>query len=318
MKILITGSEGLVGRAVRKELSALGIDVVGCDLRAEAAGEQFDFRNTEKLQNALENCDGVLHLAAVSRVVWGEMYPELCQDINVGGMRILTETIAQSPRKVWVIYASSREIYGTPPSLPCVPETPPNPENIYARTKYTGEQMMHNLRSLGVSTAIVRFSNVFGWTHDYHDRVIPAFAKAAASGGVLTVRGGDGIYDFTPLSDTVDAVVRTVQAVSSGVCDMPPIDIVTGRGTSLLDIARMACTYGSGEIVLEERQPFYPARFQGDPRPAKALLGWEPKETLENAVKKYVEDFKTTKHTRANGLWISALGEPEYFRAENE
>lgn len=305
----MTGSEGLIGRAVRKALPALGIDVLGCDFRADDPAEKFDFRNTEKLRGALKNCDGVLHLGALSRVVWGEMYPDLCRDINVEGMRIMTKAIAESPRKIWMIYASSREIYGTPPTLPCVPETPPNPENLYARTKYMGEKMMLDLRAGGVCTAIVRFSNVFGWTGDYHDRVVPAFAKAAANGGVLKVRGGDGTYDFTPLSDTVNAVVRTVQAISSGVCNMPPIDVVTGRATSLLELARMAQAHGGGEIIIEERQSFYPAYYQGDPRPAKAILGWESVEPLEHAIKTFVNDFKNqgkTGHVSGSSLWVTA------------
>lgn len=309
VKILITGAEGLIGRVARVALEGAGYAVRGCDLRAARAEEKFDFRNKRRLRAALADCDGVLHLAAVSRVVWGEMYPGLCSSINVGGVRSLIETIAAMPHPVWLVFASSREIYGTPPRLPCRPDTPPNPENLYARTKLAGETMVQDFRHRGGCAAVVRFSNVFGSVADYHDRVAPAFAKAAAHGGVLRVRGGDSTLDFTPLADAVDAVVRMVRVVDSGVCDMPPVDIVTGRSLSLMKLARLALAHGGGDIVVEERQPFYPAHFQGDPGAAQKHLGWSARQPVADAVSQLVEYFKRLRDNDANTQnhsWISA------------
>ena len=215
-----------------------------------------------------------------------------------------------APRKMWFIHASSREIYGTPPALPCRAGTPPCPENLYARTKLAGERIIDELRDRGVCTLVVRFSNVFGDVRDYHDRVVPAFAKAAAYGGTLHLRGGRGVFDFTPLCDAMDAAVLAVDAVAGGLCRAPAIDIVTGRATSLMDLARMALNNGNGDIVMEERCPFYPARFQGDPTSAMAYLGWKPKASLEEEVGGMVREFKNRRDLRdesaENYSWISA------------
>ena len=309
-KILITGAEGLIGRAARVALEGEGYAVGGCDLRAARAAEQFDFRDARRLRAALAGCDGVLHLAAVSRVVWGEMYPGLCSSINVGGVRSLIKTIAAMPHPMWLVFASSREIYGTPPRLPCRPDTPPNPENLYARTKLAGEAMVRDFRDKGGCAAVLRFSNVFGSVADYHDRVAPAFAGAAARGGVLRVRGGDSTFDFTPLADAVDAVVRMVRAVDRGACGMPPVDIVTGRSISLMNLAQTALAHGGGDIVVEERQPFYPAHFQGDPGAAQKHLGWVARRPVADAVGQLVEDFKRLGErgdaNTQNHSWLSA------------
>lgn len=310
-KIFITGAEGLIGNAARRALEAHGFSVCGCDLRSPVSSEKFDFRDTEKLRNALADCDGVLHLAAVSRVLWGEMRPDLCRNINVDGARVLMKTIAGMPQKMWLVYASSREIYGTPAKLPCPPNSSPNPENVYAKTKLAGEEMARDLSSCGVCTAIIRFSNVFGAVEDYHDRVVPAFAKAAACGGMLRLRGAGGIFDFTPLEDAADAVVCVVQAMSGGVCDLPPVDIVTGRATSLMELAQMALASGAGDISIEAPSPFYPSRFQGDPRPAKQYLGWSPKKNMEESVARLVGGFRRLNeenyaHTE-NYSWVSSL-----------
>ncbi|MGI9311579.1 MAG: NAD-dependent epimerase/dehydratase family protein, partial [bacterium] len=125
--IFLTGARGLIGQATRRRLQARGFDVVGCDLRADCEAERYDFRDAARMRERLAECDGVIHLGALSRVLWGERYPTLCRSINVDGAASILSATAQSPRKPWLIFASSREIYGTPPRLPCAPDTPPNP-----------------------------------------------------------------------------------------------------------------------------------------------------------------------------------------------
>ena len=308
--VFITGAAGLIGRAVRQELQARGFVVGGCDLRSTIPSERFDFRNDRKIRDALVNYDGVLHLGALSRVVWGETYPDLCQNINIDGTRGLMKAVGELSRRMWFVFASSREVYGTPARLPCTSSTPLNPENVYAKSKLAGEHMVEDLRRHGIRVAVVRFSNVFGDTEDYHDRVVPAFAKAAASGGVLYVRGGGSIFDFTPLADAVRAAVAVVEAVHAGVSDLPTMDIVTGRATSLLELAQMALAHGTGDIVMEDRLSFYPSRFQGDPSPAEKHLGWIPCESMEESVGRLVEGFKQAKEqahaNTQNYSWLSA------------
>ena len=124
--------EGLIGQGVRDALESLDHTVLGCDLRSLCETKKFDLRNADKLRSALAECDGVLHLGALSRVIWGEMHPALCHSINVGGVITLTKVISEMPRKIWLIFASSREIYGTPSKLPCTSDMSPHPENLYA------------------------------------------------------------------------------------------------------------------------------------------------------------------------------------------
>jgi len=295
MKIFITGVCGLLGSAARSVLEDAGVDVCGCDLRSDIAAEKFDFRDIEKTRAALKGCDGVLHLAAVSRVVWGETHPELCRAVNVRGAKLFMREVTQTVPGAWFVFASSREIYGAPPKLPCTADTPPSPENLYARTKLAGEKMVRKLRDSGMRTAVLRFSNVFGSVDDHADRVVPAFAAAAAQNRTLTVYGGDSLLDFTPLADAADAILRAVNVMNNSNGSLPPIDVVTGRATSLLNMAKMAVQFGNGVITCEPPRAFYPARFQGDPLPAKDMLGWEPRVNLESAVRDLVEQYKLSK-----------------------
>lgn len=309
-KIFLTGARGLIGQALRDRLQARGFFVIGCDLRAISETEKYDFRNVDSVRKNIDKCDGVIHLGALSRVIWGEQYPALCRSINIDGTRTILSAAAKSPQKPWVIFSSSREIYGTPPTLPCTPDTSPNPENTYAKSKLTGETMALELRRCGNRVAVLRFSNVFGTITDYHDRVVPAFAKAAASNGMLDVRGADNVFDFTALDDVVAAVLKTVDALIAGVGDLPPIDIVSGRATSLRDLAGMAIKKGGGKMIISPPQRFYPSHFQGDPSAAEKYLGWSPHRVLEEAIAQLVDDFHRigdkNAHTKSYS-WVSTL-----------
>src|SRR5262245_43535210 len=85
--ILITGSEGLVGSALRRRLAMRGDSVVGLDLRAPSNGGRGDVRDASDVHGAMAMCRGVVHLAAVSRVILGERDPALCKATNIGGTR---------------------------------------------------------------------------------------------------------------------------------------------------------------------------------------------------------------------------------------
>jgi nucleoside-diphosphate-sugar epimerase len=68
-------------------------------------------------------------------------------------------------------------------------DAPLSPRNVYARSKVAVEQLTEEARERGMIAAVVRFSNVFGDTEDHADRVVPAFARAAAAGGTVRVDG---------------------------------------------------------------------------------------------------------------------------------
>lgn len=296
-RILMTGSAGLIGRTLRAMLEADGHVVAGCDLRAPDPNERFDLSDSNAIRNAIKKCDGVIHLGGVSRVIDGEQNPRLCESVNIDGTHGIAEAIVASPRRPWLVFASSREVYGQPSRLPCGMKTPLNPMNTYARSKLAAEKIVFNLRKKGAKVAVLRFSNVFGSVNDYPDRVIPAFTRAAATGGVLRLEGESNLFDFTVLKDTATAVKMTVDALEFGAADLPPLDIVTGRATSLRELAEMALAAGSGRIVVASPRSFDVAKFQGDPNPAADHLGWRACGRLEEKIAELVGAFRSKELT---------------------
>src|SRR5207247_385235 len=81
-RVVVTGSSGLIGRAVLPGLAAAGARPVRFDIRDGDAAGRADLRDAGALRRALAEADGVVHLAAVSRVVSGEREPDVCWAVN--------------------------------------------------------------------------------------------------------------------------------------------------------------------------------------------------------------------------------------------
>ncbi|HEY3147155.1 MAG TPA: NAD(P)-dependent oxidoreductase, partial [Dongiaceae bacterium] len=233
LRILVTGSEGLIGRALRRLLSEQGIATGGLDPRSERDEERGDVCSKDDVTRALRGVAGIVHLGAVSRVIDAERDPHLCRRVNEEGTRtVLAAALAAAPRP-WIIYGSSREVYGQQDRMPVREDAPLRPKNVYARGKVAAEGLVIQAREAGLATAILRFSNVYGDVHDHADRVIPAFARTAAIGGVLRVDGAACTFDFTHVADVADGIQRVVQRLMAGERALPPIHLASGRETSL-------------------------------------------------------------------------------------
>ena len=292
-RILITGSEGLVGTALRAGLEARGVDVVGLDLLG-FYGETGDVREAESVRRAVAGCHGVVHLAAVSRVIWGERDPEGCWATNVGGLRNVVEAAVSQARKPWLIFASSREVYGQPQSLPATEDTLLRPVNIYGRSKVEGERIAMEARDRGLSTAVVRLSNVYGATHDHIDRVVPAFARAAVLGTRLRVDGADHTFDFTHIDDTVRGITALIDLLSGTEPAPPPVHLLTGRPTTLGELAAMAVNLAGARASIAHAAPrsFDVSHFHGNPKRAEELLGWIPRVGLREGLRRLIHDYR--------------------------
>jgi nucleoside-diphosphate-sugar epimerase len=291
--ILITGSSGLIGTAVRASLELSGVSVTGVDI--QATGQEFgDVRNPLTIQHAFEGCTGIIHLAAISRVVWGEKDPDNCWATNVDGLANVLGLAKSQKVKPWVIFASSREVYGQPDILPATECSPLNPVNTYGRAKVEGERLINEARTQGLRTAIVRLSNVYGSTADHHDRVVPAFARAAVLGNSLRVDGSEHTFDFTHLDDTVSGIVALATYLDGGNDGLPPIHFLTGQPTTLGQLAAIAreVSKSVSRIVPAPPRNFDVSQFHGSPQRAKELLGWEPQITIREGISRLIADFR--------------------------
>lgn len=289
-KILVTGNLGLVGRHLTPLLENKGYVVQGFDI-ANNTGNICDY---DQLEKEMADCSGVIHLAAISRVIWGEQNPELCWNTNALASEELLKIALSRPEKPWVLVASSREVYGESAVLPVLDSAPVNPVNIYGQAKAYMEKKALEARNYGLNTAVIRLANVYGCTMDHRDRVLPAFCFNAVQNSDLRVDGREHLFDFTHVSDTVKGLCLVVEQLENNEINLPPIHLLPGIGTTLGEAAEMAVKIaGSNSRIIDAPSRSYDvSRFIGDPTQAKELLGWQASIAPEQGIQLLVKAFQ--------------------------
>ena len=314
--ILITGGAGFIGSNLVEVLHDIGkYRIFVMDIKKNPVNIQHliddrdviyinqDILDTQEIYNIVNNneFDGIVHLAAVSRVVWCEENPDLCVSTNVGGISSILEAMSKKDRKPWFIFGSSREVYGEQEVLPVKETATKVPINLYGRTKLEGEKFVcyysgkHHINSI-----IMRFSNVYGNEKDILDRVIPRFVLKAIRRETLEIHGGNQVFDFTYIGDTVKAILNGIRYLESlqevGFCE--DVHILTGIPTRIIDLPNIISKYvGYGlDVKFTKPRDYDVDKFYGDPMKAKRFLSFEAKINIEEGlaltVKKFREVFK--------------------------
>lgn len=293
-KILITGAAGLIGSILSENLKHQGYDVIDCDIRFH--DNPLDFASKDII-SLLEECKGIIHLSGIARVIHGEKYPELCKEINVNSTMQLLEVYKNLKNKPWLIYGSSREVYGQQKKLPVHENANFKPVNIYAECKITIENLISDLRKNNYNTLILRFSNVYGGMLDHYNRVVPAFCLGALKNNPIKVEGGECIFDFTYVQDVVDGICLAIREMQNNALSEDLAIHFTGRrGCSLKELVDIILdlTNSNSKIEYFLARNFDVGKFYGDYSLASKLLKWEPKHSLEEGLNKFIYDIKNS------------------------
>ena len=293
MRLVITGSHGLVGTALERTCLLQGHQVIPIDFVRPERRSVENICDREYLKTALAECDGIVHLAAISRVAWGEIQPDLCHEINVEGTRAIVDTIASCASPPWLLFASSREVYGNPSQSIVSEDDAILPVNHYGRSKAEGERLVVESRDAGTRNAIVRLSNVYGGRRDHPDRAVPSLLSRALNGSDLTITGSENYFDFVHVEDTVLGLLAIVEQLRAGESALPPIQLTTGIRTTLGELAELAVetTNSTSRIVKAAPRPFDVSGFCGTNAQAARLLGWQPQIGLRQGMAAVAADL---------------------------
>jgi dTDP-glucose 4,6-dehydratase/UDP-glucose 4-epimerase len=236
----------------------------------------------------IENVDGVIHLAAVSRAATAESDPDVAHAVNVDGTRNVLEALRSTGSPAWFVFASSREVYGEPERLPVSESHPMAPKGTYGGTKAEAEGVVRSYCRSGARRGLIlRLTNLFGGVFDYPDRVVPAFLSAARRGEPLEVRGPGILLDLLHMADAVAAFAGATLHLSEGPSNFDVVNIASGRGVTLGDLARKIAmmTGSSSSIRSVAPAPWASSGYVGDVTKAAQLLSWRPRISLEDGLR---------------------------------
>jgi len=161
MIYLVTGSAGLVGTQVIKDLLKLNHSVYSCynDTKPQSGiPTKLDLTNQDDIKQVLNKTqpDRIIHLAAMTNVDLCETEQEMAMKINATATEILASEAAKLG--AFFVYVSTDYVFDGKNGMKKESDTP-NPLGFYGKSKLAGELTLNNLSS---SYAITRTSTPFG------------------------------------------------------------------------------------------------------------------------------------------------------------
>lgn len=256
-----------------------------------------DIRNKEDLSKTFsENkIDCIIHLAAMAGVRPSIENPILYQEVNcVGTQNILEEM------KKWdiknLVMASSSSVYGN------CKEVPFNETMIvdyaispYAATKKANEVMTHVYHQLNnMNVIMLRFFTVFG-PRQRPDLAINKFTRLMLNNEHIPMFGdGTTSRDYTYIDDIVDGIKRSIAYVENNENVYEIVNLGNSSPISLKEMINIIAKVLNKEPIIDQMpmQPGDVDRTYADITKAKQMIGYNPKTSFEDGIKKFVEWYK--------------------------
>ncbi|MCS7142390.1 MAG: NAD(P)-dependent oxidoreductase [Aigarchaeota archaeon] len=307
MNIIISGGGGVLGHHISDELSLRGHRVVAFGKNLEARNNALISRvranvnDLSSLSTLPSDCDVMIHAAGVSRVGLCESDPQSCVMTNVVGTLNVAEWCLKSPKRPWLVFLSSREVYGNPQRIPVSESEPLRPISIYGASKAMAETLIKSLGSRGLRYIILRLTNIYGSLRDHPGRAIPSFIGSALRNEPIVIYGGDQVLDFCHLVDFLKAVTKLVEKIStepeSVACET--FNVCSGNGHKLIDVARTVIRLAdsTSTITIKEPNPYDTRSFIGDYSKLRNATGYVPEIDLYSGLKMYVNEMKARTKT---------------------
>ncbi|MDD4353558.1 MAG: GDP-mannose 4,6-dehydratase [Candidatus Nanoarchaeia archaeon] len=306
--ILVTGAAGFIGFHTSKALLERGDKVIGIDnindyynvqlkedrLKILKENPNFKFYKldfSEGLNEVIEQIDAICHLGAQAGVRYSITNPLIYEKYNTLGTLKVFEFAREKNIKS-VIFASSSSVYGNCTNPPFKEDyNISTPISLYAATKISNELFAYTYHKLfGINMTGLRFFTVYG-PYGRPDMALFNFTKKILNNEVIDVyNNGEMKRDFTYVDDIVDGILLSIDKNHS----FEIFNLARGESVNLMDFIKAL------EKALDKKAKinFMPLQSgdvlltSGDISKAKSLLGYEPKVSIEQGVKEFVDWYK--------------------------
>ncbi len=231
----------------------------------------------------------IIHLAAVAHAERSNKDPSSTFDHS---LRTLENSLDSARGNIeHFIYFSSSMVYGNFLTESVDEEQPLNPLGIYGALKVAGEKIVLAYQQVfDLSYTIVRPCALYG-PRCVSRRVGQIFIERALNNEKLIVSGdGEEKIDFTYIDDLVEGISSIIQNPASR---NQIFNMTYGSASSINDLAKIVKKYFPNiEVENIERDKLVPFRGTLSIEKAKKLLNYNPKNSIEIGIPKYVEWYK--------------------------
>lgn len=213
LNILVTGSNGQLGRSIRKEAEGSGDNYIFTDV------QELDITDPEAVKRFVDanNVDVIVNCAAYTNVDAAEDHEDIALKINGDAPGILARAIKEKEGSL--IHVSTDYVFGgAGKNIPLKEDQAPSPTGAYGRTKLKGEE---EIEKSGASAVILRTAWLYSdYGNNFVEKILsllknrdsikvvfdqcgtPTYATDLAKAIVdmiseRKVKGNEGIYHFS-------------------------------------------------------------------------------------------------------------------------
>lgn len=320
-KTLVTGATGFTGGYLCKRLVNDGEQVVAF-VRASSNTEQLealgvecrvvDIRDPKSVNDNFNDIDRVYHIAAA----WRSEHADRNEfyRVNVEASRNLLEAAKAANIKMFV-HCSTVGVQGDIDSPPADEEYRFQPGDHYQETKLEGELLAREYFSNGLRGAVFRPVGIYG---PGDTRFLKLF-RPVKKGTFVMIGSGKTLYHMTYIDDLIDGIVlvgtreealgevftlaggeyttlsELVNAIADALKKSHPKWRIPFYPVFLASIVcdRVCRTFGIEPFLYPRRVEFFYKDRAFDISKAKRLLGYQPKVSLDEGLKKTAEWYKS-------------------------
>jgi UDP-glucose 4-epimerase len=318
--VLVTGGASFIGSHLVDKLVLLGANVTVLDdlssgrlenleeskHRIKFVKKDLEYITKTEIRSLFRDRDIVFHLAAVhGGRGYIQTHPaDVCSNLSIDH-HVFEAAAASNPENV--VFSSTACVY--PDELQSkvgseykLKESDSDPSRLdshmsadieYGWGKLMSEiQLNAFIKQYGMKGCPVRFVTTYGPRENETHSIIALIFKAMARMDPYSIWGnGDQERDFTYVEDIVDGTIMAAERVFDGT----PINLGTGKKYKIIETVEQICDilrWRPQKFKFEEYMPVGPLSRALDNTRAKDLLGWEPKFSLEEGLRRTIEWYK--------------------------
>jgi UDP-glucuronate decarboxylase len=305
MRILVTGGAGFLGSHLCERLLAEKHEVLCLDnfftgrkknIRHLMSNPDFELIRHDIIHPIFLEVDRIYHLACPASPIHYQY--NAIKTIKASVMGTINMLGIAKRVKGRILFASTSEVYGDPAVHPQREDywgnvNPIGIRSCYDEGKRSAETLMMDYhRQNRVDIKIVRIFNTFGPRMLPNDgRVVSNFIVQALKGEDITVYGeGSQTRSFCYVDDLIDGVIRMMGSENF----IGPVNLGNPDEYTILDLAKkiVTMTGSASKIIYRPLPSDDPTQRMPDISLAEAKLGWRPKVSVDEGLRRTIEYFQ--------------------------